>query len=223
MLNNLINTTITYDTEPTGSKRPDKDILTDITKELVDTDGIANYINTITDISKMTKLKINLKSHEGFVNSLYRSTFDEKKIKTINLHDYLIKLIQKLPKREKTNWDLETIIGPGIHKQNIVSAYYYTLFIKEKQAKDAKYKPTLKDFDKFLSNIANKKRDDFKNSNGIEYALINNLRTSLEAKFPKHIAMNDRNYNTLILYYYFVNARGSSSQSCSGLSIVILR
>lgn len=106
------------------------------------------------------------------------SDTESRKIKTINFNNYLLKLFKNIPSKYETIYK---------NKNDILTAYYYTLFVNSKKKINPNYQPILKDFDKFLSDIANEKRSNFQNSNGIEYALINNIRTSLETIFPKEI------------------------------------
>lgn len=109
--------------------------------------------------------------------------------KTISFLKYKY-LLDQVINSIKTEEETKELVDSNKFKQDeIFLYYYYSKFIEFKKTQNPKYdisKPKLKDFDDYLSDIANNLRSNFVNSNGVEYALVNSVRILFEERYPKN-------------------------------------
>lgn len=89
---------------------------------------------------------------------------------------------------EVSEWN--TLLQKSNFKRDeIFLYYYYSKFIQNEKQKNVNFDVgniKLKDFDDYLSNIANNLRNNLNSSNGIEYALVNSVRILFEDRYPKN-------------------------------------
>lgn len=74
----------------------------------------------------------------------------------------------------------------GNRNDEIFYFYYYKKFVDSKKQQNPQYNVTNIDkneFDHYLSSLSNNLRNNFSTSNGIEYAIINDIRASFEENF----------------------------------------